>query len=263
MYLRPPGFRRRTAIAMAVAFMCGPAIATPIKVCDASGPCGLVQAIDDAQLADVAGKFTIAGEVVGMSLHMTSSWQSANGQRLDGAASVSIALPNSGQAQAHFSSHAGGTDPQNPAMASTGANQSVSHGSGLQSIAGVAQVIQVAGDGNGALNRASVRVTTDSAAAGGGNGRLNASYAASNGAQASVNIGDNGVAMRLTMPGAGIAQQQINMAGSGSIHQNIQVAANQQQVVNQMHLQLQIQPYNNAVVASQGLAQALNMLRGR
>jgi hypothetical protein len=53
------------------------------------------------------------------------------------------------------------------------------------------------------------------------------------------------------------------MAGMGSIQQNIQIAASRQQVVNQMQLQLQLLPYSNAALASQGLSQSLNMLRGR
>jgi hypothetical protein len=261
-------FTIRTVIAAAtVALFSSPASGfAPGKVCEATGICGQAQAIDDEQMAGVAGKFTIAGEVVGMNLIMTSSWQAANGQRLDAAAGLSVALPGSGHAQAHFSTRASATDPQNSQnqpnqpLGSTGI---VSHGSGLQSIAGVAQVIQVAGNGNDASNRASVNVTTNNVVASGGNEQLKASYAASNGAEAAVSIANNGVSLRLTMPAVGSAQQQVNMAGMGSIHQNIQIAASRQQVVNQMQLQLQLLPYSNAVLASQGLSHSLNMLRGR
>ncbi|HEV7618453.1 MAG TPA: hypothetical protein VGO51_10175 [Burkholderiaceae bacterium] len=258
-------FPIRTVIATAtVALFSGPASGfAPGEVCAATGICGLAQAIDDEQMAGVAGKFTIAGEVVGMNLIMTSSWQAANGQRLDAAAALSVALPNSGHAQAHFSASASATDPQNSENPPPGSTGIVSQGSGLQSIAGVAQVIQVAGDGNGASNRASVQATTNNVVASGGNEQLKASYVASNGAEAVVSIANNGVSLRLTVPAVGNAQQQVNMAGMGSIQQNIQIAASRQQVVNQMQLQLQLLPYSNAVLASQGLSQSLNMLRGR
>jgi hypothetical protein len=258
-------FPSRAAIAVAtVVLFSSPASgATSINICHASGMCGVARAISDEQLADVAGKFTIAGEVVGMNLTMTSSWQAANGQRLDASASMSVALPASGNTHAHFSTQASVTEPQisgAPANVPTG---TVSQGSGVQNVAGVSQVIQVAGNGNGASNRASVHVTTENLAANSGNGRLHASYAASNGAQASVDIGNNAVSLRLAMPAAGSAQQQINGTGMGNLHQNIQIAANGQQVINQMHLQLQLQPYSNAFLTSQGLSNSFNMIRGR
>lgn len=258
-------FPVQSAIAAAgIAFFPGTASSfAPIELCDTSGLCGVVQAIDDEQMAGVAGKFTIAGEMVGMNLTVTSSWQAANGQRLDAAANVSIALPASGNAQAHFDTQASATNPQNPNAPSASHSGFVSYGSGLQRVDGVAQVIQVAGNGNGASNRASIHVTADDIAPAGGNGQLQASYAASNGAEALVNIANNGVSLRLTMPEVGSARQQVNLAGMGNIHQTIQIAGSRQQVINQMHLQLQMLPYSNAALASQGLSQALNMLRGR
>jgi hypothetical protein len=258
-------FPIRTAIAAATValFSSSASGVTPIKVCHASGLCGVAQVISDEQMAGVAGKFTIAGEVVGMNLTMTSSWQAANGQRLDASASMSVALPASGNAHAHFSTQASATEPQDSGAPSNTPTGTVSQGRGVQNVAGVSQVIQVAGNGNGASNHASIHVTTENLAANSGNGQLHASYAASNGAAAKVDIANNAVSLRLTMPAAGSAQQQINAAGMGNIHQNIQIATSGQQVVNQMHLQLQLQPYSNAILASQGLSNSLNMMRGR
>jgi hypothetical protein len=258
-------FPIRTAIAAAtVALFSSPASGgIPIKVCHANGMCGVAHAIDDEQMAGVAGKFTIAGEVVGMNLTMTSSWQAANGQRLDASASMSVALPASGNAHAHFSTQASVTEPQDSGISPNAPTGTVSQGRGVQNVAGVSQVIQVAGNSNGASNRASIHVTTENLAANSGNGQLHASYAASNGAEAMVNIANNAVSLRLTMPAAGSAQQHINAIGMGNLHQNIQIAANRQQVVNQMHLQLQLQPYSSAILASQGLSHSLHMMRGR
>jgi hypothetical protein len=265
MYDRLIGFPARTMAAAAIAALfCNPAGAfVPAKACDEIGICGSAQAIDDEQMAHVAGKFTIAGTVVGMNLAMTSTWQAANGQRLEGRANLSVALPGSGQAHAQFHAQANVTDPDHSDGLLRGAAATVIPSAGLQSIAGVGQVIQVAGDGNGTLNRAAISVSADSIAADSGNGQLSASRSAANGAEATVHIVDNSVSLSLRMPGAGSAQQQINMAGMGNIQQHIQIAADRQQVMNQMQLQLQIQPYGAAASASQGLSQALNMLRGR
>lgn len=237
--------------------------AVPLQVCGQYGLCGVVHAIDDAQMASVAGKFTIAGEVVGMNLRLSSSWHGAHGQHLEAAASVSIALPGSGHAHARFDAQASASDPQNGPDASANAVASVHQGSGTQHVRGVGQVIQIAGDGNGAANRTAIHVTHDNVVTNGGNGNLNASYAAANGATASVNIANNGVSLELMMPSAGSARQQINLAGMGNIHQNIQIAADRQHVVNQMQLQLQMRPATAAALASRGVSGSLNMLRGR
>jgi hypothetical protein len=252
------------AVLMGTALPCVPASAAhALTVCAADGRCGRVQAIDDMQMAAVAGKYTVAGEVVGMNLTMASSWQSANGQNLEGKAMLSIALPQSGHAQARYGTQVSATDPQQTSASTGDAPGTVSTGSGLQGINGVSQVIQIAGDNNGAANHAQVNVTTAPIGTLTGNGQLNASYRAANGAQASAAITGNGVSLRLTMPGAGIAGQQINAGNLANIQQNIQFAADRQQVMNQLQLQLQIQPPSGALLASSGVGQALNMLRGK
>jgi hypothetical protein len=223
--------------------------------------CGQVQAIDDAQMAAVAGKFTIAGEVVGMNLMMSSSWQAANGQNLEGKLTLSVGLPNSGNAHVQYGTQASGTDAQE--AAATGVAPSVATvggGAGLQRVSGVSQLIQVAGDGNGASNRSSIELTSNTLNGIAGNGQLSASYKAANGAEAAVNIANNDAALRLTMPGAGLVQQQIN---GSSMHQSIQIAADRQQVLNQLQLQVQMRPLSNAMQGAQGLSQSINMLRGR
>lgn len=232
------------------------------QVCG-SGGCGIARAVDDDQLAAVAGKFTIAGEVVGMSLTMASSWQSANGQRLEAAANVSIGLPGSGNPHARFSATANGSEGSGADATAAGGVRQVQQGQGLQSVNGVAQVIQVAGDGNGAANRAVIHVSHDPLFAATGNGQMNASYAAANGARANVAFGNNGLSMQISMPDAGSARQMLNLAGMGNIHQGIQIAADGQQVMNHLQLQVQMQPATAAALTAQGLQNSLNMLSAR
>jgi hypothetical protein len=258
--------RHGTALAalMSAALLCLPAYAGhALKVCTVDGVCGHAQAIDEMQMAAVAGKYTIAGEVVGMNLTMASSWQTANGQNLEGKAMLSIALPGSGHAQAHYGTQVSATHPQATTASTGNSAGTVSTGSGLHSINGVSQVIQIAGDGNGAANRAQVEVTTAPIGNLAGNGQLNASYQAANGALASAAISGNRVSLQLAMPGTGVVQQQVNAASLGNIQQNIQFAADRQQAMNQLQLQLQIRPPSNAMLASSGVGQALNMLHGK
>lgn len=265
--MRHPLILRVAASLAALAAMLFPfapaAAGQSFKVCGANGLCGRAQPVDEAQMADVAGRYTIAGEIVGMNLLMASSWQAANGQKLEGKATLSIALPRSGHAHASLDTQATATEPQSAAPSANGAGNA-STGAGLQGVDGVSQVIQIAGDGNGAANRAQIDVSAaPSSGAVTGNGRSAASYTASNGAQATAAIDGNRIALQLKMPGAGVVQQQFNASGLGNIQQLIQLAADRQQVMNQLQLQLQVQAPTRTALAAAGLGQALDMLRGK
>lgn len=259
-----PRARHRSALALAAALCCMPAAAfEALTVCASAGRCGQVQEIDDSQMAAVAGKFTIAGEVVGMNLSMSSSWQAANGQRLE--AGATLALDLSGDAaQARFGTRASASEapvqgqPRSPYQSSA-----VSGGAGLQSVTGASQLIQVAGDGNGAANRATIALASAALPAIGGNGQPSASSMAANGAVARADIGAGGIALRLSVPAAGVARQALDGGNIGDIHQSIQISADRQQVLNQLQLQIRVKPMDNALRAAQGVIRSLNMLRGK
>ena len=234
------------------------------KTCTAGGLCGAVETVSEAQMANVAGKFTVGGDVVGMRLMMLSSWQAANGQKLEAAATVAIRLPGHGHpGYASTQASAGGTGAPDIAGA---ANYSgaVQGSAGLNSINGVSQVIQVAGDGNGASNRTAVEISSATLKVPTGSGLSGATYKASNGSEAQVDIARNSMTLLLTMPdNGGTAQQNLNLANSGGIHQSIQIASSNQNVFNQMKLQIQVRPATNFGMAEQGLYHALSALHGR
>lgn len=235
--------------------------ADSLLVCTDAGLCGLAQEVDEVQLAAAAGKFTIAGEVVGLNLVMASSWQTANGQNLEAKAMLAVRLPGSGNAQIQVGAQASGTEAAPaPFFIPT---SSVGGGAGLRTVGGVAQLIQVAGDGNGATNRGTINIDTTPLPDIAGNGLPSASYKAANGAQVHVDVARNGAVLRMQIPNVGVLEQQVNGAASGNIQQRIQIAANRQQVLNQLQLQVQMVPLSRAVQAAHGLTQAINMLRGR
>ncbi|WP_317202191.1 hypothetical protein [Janthinobacterium sp.] len=229
-----------------------------LTVCTEGGLCGEVRAIDDEQMAAVAGKFTIAGEVVGMNLLLHSAWQAADGQRLEASATLAVRLPASGQSGVWTDARASGSaaTPAPPQPA----GGFVDGGAGLRGMNGVAQLIQVAGNGNGAANRGTLEIGTRALANPAGNGQVSAAYQAANGAQARVDVNNSGAALRLTMP-TGMAMQ--NVSTSGIIGQHIAIAGDRQQVLNQLQLQVQILPMSSALYGASGFTQALNMLRGR
>ncbi|GAA4021242.1 hypothetical protein [Actimicrobium antarcticum] len=238
--------------------------AAPIQACADDGLCGKAQPIEAQQMADVAGKFSIAGEVVGMSLQMASSWQAANGQKLAGNANLALKLPESGAGsgtpQASIQTLASATDPSLASLPGTGL---VSGAKGLANVAGAAQLVQIAGDNNGASNLTSIDVSPRAILLATGANVPSAEAIAANGAKVKVDVANNAIALGLSVPGAGSAEQRLNTLGANNILQTIQIAADRQQVVNQLQLQLQVKPLAAAAMATEGVGQALNTLRGR
>jgi len=231
----------------------------PFRVCSSDGLCGHAQAVDEALLGTIVGRYTVAGQVVGMNLQMLSSWQAANGQKLEGKAGLSIALGHGGTPRVSVSAAASGADAPDLPTALPASAGSISGGAGLQTVDGAVQLVQIAGDGNSAINRTQIGVGTTPLPALAANGASQASYLAANGASASAAITGSGMALRLQMPGMGVVQQQFNP----NVQQAIQFAGNGQQVLNQLQLQLQMQSPTRAALASAGVGQALNMLRGK
>lgn len=251
------------AIAIAAALLPVTTRAVTLEVCADDGLCGKAHAIDPHQMAGVAGKFSIGGEVVGMNLQMASSWQAANGQNLNGKASLALALPGAtgtGKPQASIQTQASASEPTSSSPPGTGL---VSSGKGLDSIAGAAQLVQVAGDHNVASNLTTIDVSPRAIVLPGGANTPSAEAIAANGAKVTVDFANNGVALGLSVPGAGSAQQRLNTFNANNILQTIQIAADRQQVMNQLQLQLQVRPQTAAVLATEGFGQSLNMLRGR
>src|SRR5690606_31060363 len=123
-------------------------------------------------LAAVAGKFTLAGQIVGMRLDMASSWQATNGERLEAAAGIEIALPGSGHDGIRFDARAAAIEGKDGtgASADRAATGTVHLGHGLRSVRGIGQVIQVAGDANDAANHARIHITRAPLPAGAANG---------------------------------------------------------------------------------------------
>lgn len=259
---QPRSFLAVFALALAAALLPVTACAASVEVCADDGLCGMAHAIEPWQMADVTGKFTLGGDVVGMNLQMASSWQAANGQRLNGKASLVLVLPGAtGTAPPQLSvqTQASAGEPTFLTAQGTGI---VSSGKGLDSIAGAAQLVQVAGDSNSAFNLAAIDVSPRAIALPGGANSPHADAVAANGATVTVNVAHNGVALTLNVPGAGSAQQRFGTLNANNILQTIQIGADRQLVMNQLQVQLQVRPQTAAVLAAEGFGQSLNMLRG-
>lgn len=149
--------------------------------------------------------------------------------------------------------------------AGSGANpNAIATGGQNVSVNGVSQITQIAGNGNAGSNQ--TVVDFDSAAAsslssGSYNNSASASASNANGSvKAGITFGTNGVSVSLQTP-AGVATQSVLPAGNAqqasTIAQLLQIAGNNQQVVNQLQLHLLTQPMSANMVRQLGVLQAL------
>jgi hypothetical protein len=236
-----------------------------------------VQPVDDEVLAQQTGKGAGGTMISGFVLDVLSQWQLPNGasamaqgtltatQNAAGqiAATVNtLAQVNSNAASMNGGAGAGntGANPNAGAGAgagNTGANPNASV-SGGQSVAvnGVSQVTQVAGNNNVGSNAAQIDFTSAPVTLASSNGSPSAAASNSTGTiKAGITFGSGGVTVALQTP-AGLATQTISPSNA-QIAQLLQIAGNNQQVVNQLQLHLQTQQMSAAMVRQLGVLQAL------
>jgi hypothetical protein len=126
---------------------------------------------------------------------------------------------------------------------------------------GVAQITQVAGDANNALNKATIQFAPGVSLAylvPGGQGASNSQTTIGN-LSASVAISSAGIQLSLNTPNGNLGQSVGGGAGAAmnQIMQVVQVAGNAQQVMNTMQLNLQTGPLTSAGLRQAGIQSVL------
>jgi hypothetical protein len=217
-----------------------------------------VQLVDDDVLADQTGKYAGATMISGFVLNVLSQWQLPNGVSALAEGTLSAVRNTAGQlvssisTQASVTGNGHGDSGANP-NAQTIGGQSIG-------VNGVSQVTQVAGDSNIGSNAATIDFSNAAVAA---TGTANAASAiasnASGSVTAGISFGSAGVKVALQTP-AGLATQTI-APGNGQIAQLLQIAGNNQQVVNALQLHLQTQQMSATMLRQMGVLQALQNRR--
>lgn len=239
----------RALFAILVAALAAPAAALPPSTPMRPEP------VDDATLAQVSGKYYGANMLVGLRVDLVSSLQSAAGtstargtlsmQRVNGQFVV--------QVDTHANAHASGD-------ATTSAPAHTARGGETVRTDGIAQVAQVAGDGNSLLNLTTISFVPATTPLENANGRSDS--AARDGAvTARITFTDGGASVALGAPGANLAQQFGGSGGNdGRIAQLGQLAGNGFSASNQLHLQLTTQAMSPQMLQQLGVLQALSGL---
>ena len=220
--------------------------------------------VSDEVLSHATGKYAQQNMITGFQLVMQSQWQMPTGASLMATGVLGVNQGGGAQVQT------GATTGIIPGVvnATTPITQIVSGGASVL-VNGVAQITQVAGDANNALNKATIQfgpgVPIATLIPVGGQG-ANGSQTTVGNLSASVAITSAGMQVSLNTPNGNLGQSVGGGAGAAmnQIMQVVQVAGNAQQVMNTMQLNLQTSPLTSNALRQLGIQNAMaNMVAVR
>ena len=137
--------------------------AVPAPPASTTAPAPLYE-IPDAELGDMRGRYVVGNDLVAwFGVTMTSVWQTASGQTLQGTLQVGMDFAKSPTPTLSFEPTVSITAADAPPPAATG-SASVD-AAGLANVSGLVQSVQVAGDGNAVSNATALRVREGTAPA--------------------------------------------------------------------------------------------------
>jgi len=220
--------------------------------------------VGDDVLAHQSGKYAGSDMISGFVLTVLSQWQLPNGATALAQGALTVAQNAVNQLSAQVRTAASITGASHGASnQNTGATPGaiVTGGQGV-SVNGIAQITQVAGDGNVGANSTTIGYGNTSltpAIAGATNGSSAFASNANGSITAAITFANNSVNVAIRTP-AGLAAQSIsptNAGQAGAIAQLLQIAGNSQKVSNQLGLTLQTQPMTGTSIRQTGVLQAL------
>lgn len=242
--------------------------AVPACAADTPGPpVRGIEPLDDAQLANMRGRYTIGNNAVAwFGVQMISTWHDANGRVLQGTLSLAMDFTHDPDVPKVSFVPTVTITPAQVAAITPSLAPSARHidSRGLANVAGMQQSVQIAGDGNQADNVARLTVIDGdkppaSVAPDGTSGI---------GVDATVHEGDasvtasytgNAAQVVLSIAGQGAVQQWIR---NGSLGQSVALAADNQYASNQLEITLIRQSLSTNMLLAQNVAQSIHSIRG-
>lgn len=232
-----------------------PAVAAPPDSTPAHAP---LSEISDAELGNMRGRYVVGNDlVVWFGVTMTSVWQTASGQILQGTLQLGMDFSRGGTPTLGFEPSVSITAADAPLPnAASGASVDAS---GLANVSGLVQSVQVAGDHNVVGNVTALRVREGAAPATSMSSTAGTRTASAPGMQASAGFADGMAQVRLQVDGQGLATQWLQ---SGSAGQSVQLAGSGQQIHNQLQIDLVRRSLPVSANLQRDVAQAIGLHRG-
>jgi len=175
--------------------------------------------LSDEALAGMRGRYVAPGEILYFGVDMVTQWQTSDGRTLNSGVNLSVDKqfhPTITIVTQNSASSSGAASPL------SGGHGNVTISGGLGNVSGVAQSIQIGGDGNAIRNDLNMNI------------KLNASDMNTNGAASqgiglngagSKTIDDNGSTTTVTLSGNTLSMT-VDVAGQGQVLQQIRGGAN-------------------------------------
>lgn len=234
-------------------------ILTAVNAAHASGNTP-IREIPDIELADMRGRFTVAGHgVIWFGISMVSTLITPDGKNLQGSFRIGLDF-GSGNVPRLVLVPSLTLEMASPEAAAAGDGSRSVDGSGLQNVSGLVQSVQVAGDANVAHNTLRLDIRDGGAPAMPGESSSQGAMSVQAGAAtAMAGIQGQAVRLQLQVAGQGIVEQWLR---SGGIGQSIQLAADGQRASNVMNIELVRQPLAASPALAQNVAQAITLARG-
>lgn len=245
----------RPSLLVLALLACSPAAAS-----DAGGKPGKgLQEIPDAELGGMRGRYTVGGNAVAwFGVSMISTWQTADGQRLQGMLTLGMDFTKGGAPRVSFTPTVSIT-AADAALPDTHTSGREIDASGLANVGGLVQSIQLAGDGNRASNVLQLNVRDGGDAHEFGAEGASSASTVGGGASATASFNGNAASIDLQIAGQGAVQQWLR---SGSVGQSIQLMADGHDVGNRLQIDLVRQSVQANVPLVQNVAQAITLARG-
>lgn len=194
----------------------------------------LIQELSDSQMASIRGKYAGYGQILYFGVEMLSQWQTQDGHTYQAGINLSVDTATLQPTITLINNASAGPAPSLPAPATT----TRIDGSGLQNVTGVAQGIQIGGDGNTVHNDIAMNVGATGAAKGAAAGQLAAApgqtVISSPGATTTFQVAPGGLTVALNVAGQGQLSQSLR-SGYG-LQQFVQVTGDQNQIHNSLRI---------------------------
>lgn len=256
-----------TAVTAGVIFTAQPSYAAVTN-----GPFGLQGgAVSDAELSAMRGRFVEGRDVTFFGVVMRTDWGQSGGHDFTMEMHINIDMSQQRFKPRMTMYHSRDIGERNNHQQEAAGLENVTDNGALESISGVVQNIQVAGDSNTVHNDVQWTVTDNSEPMETAPEALvelsssgTQSHTNGDGVTTQVSVDAEGIGYQVDVPEVGSVSQRITKTqlSGGSILQSTQLDSNLNQVLNQIGLTVELSPARSLPAQSRDFHRALGNLRG-
>lgn len=223
--------------------------------------------IPDEALAGMRGRYAGPGGMVYFGIDMNTQWQTADGRLFN--ANVTLSVDKHFLPTITVVTHSATSSSGAVAAASPG-HGNVTISGGLGNVSGVAQSIQIGGDGNAISNDLNMNIKLNASDAGANSGASNGialntpgtTAISDNGATTTVTLSGNSLSMAVDVAGQGQVLQQLRGSANGNAGflQSTRVGGDMNQIHNVININAGLSGASG--MSASGLQSSLDTLRG-